>query len=230
MTLPFDPRLVPTEALPELPPVPVERLLPHALRQHFARPPAWAAEPSTERSSLLADAVPAAVLIPLVSREAVLQTLFTQRSAHLRAHGGQISFPGGRAEAYDTDPVATALREAHEEIGLQAERVEVLGTLPVFVTGTGFAVTPVVGLIEAGPQEAQSLHLRPDPQEVDGVFEVPLAFLMDPANHRKHRVSIGEHSFSYFAMPWQPAADDVEHFIWGATAGMLRNLYRMLSA
>lgn len=235
MSLPFDPRLMPLEHLSVLPQVHEAQLHPDALRQRFASPPTWSPDAALDRYDMTPDVVPAAVLVPLLVRANLgnppsVNVLLTQRTAHLRAHGGQISFPGGRAEAYDLDPVDTALREAHEEIGLPAERVEILGRLPVFVTGTGFSVTPVVGLIDASRDDTHALHLRPDPQEVDSVFEVPLSFLMNPAHHRKHRVQLGEHSFSYYAMPWPSADDERAHFIWGATAAMLRNLYHLLAA
>jgi 8-oxo-dGTP pyrophosphatase MutT (NUDIX family) len=232
MTLPFDPRTIPVEPLPVLPAVPHERLHVQALRERFAQPPAWQVEQAFDRQDRSDESVPAAVLVLLVARThaASLSVLLTQRTAHLRTHGGQISFPGGRTEACDADPVATALRETHEEVGLSHERVEILGTLPVFVTGTGFAVTPVVGLINAHAEEPDALRLRLDPAEVDDVFEVPLPFLMNPQHHRKHVVRLGEQSFSYFSMPWQSQATAKEYFIWGATAAMLRNLYRMLSA
>lgn len=226
---------MPEEPLAVLPAVQESQLHPDALRQRFASPPLWSTDQALERHDMTHDAVPAAVLVPLVVRpgpgdQAQVHVLLTKRTAHLRAHGGQISFPGGRAEAYDPDPVATALREAQEEVGLTAERVEILGRLPVFVTGTGFSVTPVVGLIDVTANGGHDLHLRPDPQEVDSVFEVPLQFLMNPTHHRKHRVQVGEHSFSYYAMSW-PGVDHAEsHFIWGATAAMLRNLYHLLAA
>ncbi len=232
MTLPFDPRSMPVVPQQPLPPVPMERLHPQALRERFAKPPAWQPETVVDRPGASTDSVAAAVLVPLVVRPHLdaVHVLLTQRTAHLRAHGGQISFPGGRAEAYDADPVATALREAHEEVGLSHSRVEVLGSLPTFVTGTGFSVTPVVGLIEAPDNETHDLHLLTDPNEVDEVFEVPLAFLMNPHHHQQHVVQLGTHTFSYFSMPWQANQSDKEYFIWGATASMLRNLYRMLSA
>lgn len=235
MSLPFDPRLMPLEPLVALPAVHASRLHPDALRQRFAAPPVWRPDEGLERYDMTHEAVPAAVLVPLVIRwvdvgQPLVHVLLTQRTAHLRAHGGQISFPGGRAEAYDLDPVATALREAQEEVGLSADRVEILGALPVFVTGTGFSVTPVVGLIDGTAQGGRELHLRPDPQEVDSVFEVPLPFLMNPTHHRKHRVQVGEHTFSYYAMPWPDADSNQVHFIWGATAAMLRNLYHLLAA
>ena len=122
----------------------------------------------------------AAVLVPIVAHASGLTVLFTQRTVHLKAHSGQVSFPGGRAEPGDASPEETALRESEEEIGIARGRVEVLARLPEYFTRTGFRVTPVVGLIEP------PLVLAPDPGEVEAVFEVPLAFLLDPRNHQRH--------------------------------------------
>jgi 8-oxo-dGTP pyrophosphatase MutT (NUDIX family) len=160
---------------------------------------------------------PAAVLVPVVRRESALTVLLTRRTAHLNDHAGQISFPGGRAEPGDADPAQTALREAAEEIGLKATRVEVLGALHPYVTVTGYRVTPVVGL--ATPP----LELRPDDFEVAEVFEVPLAFLLDPANHQRNRVLAEGRERYYYAIPYG------QYYIWGATAGMLMNFYSFLT-
>lgn len=160
---------------------------------------------------------PASVLVPIVERPEELRVLFTRRTAHLRDHSGQISFPGGRAEPHDPSPEATALREAEEEIGLDPRRVEVLGLLSDYHTRTDFRVTPVVGLVTA------PFELRLDAREVDEVFEVPLSFLLDPANHQRHSREFQGRDVHYFAIPWR------EYYIWGATAGMLVNLYRFLA-
>jgi len=160
---------------------------------------------------------PASVLVPIVERPEELRVLFTRRTAHLKDHSGQISFPGGRAEPRDLSPEATALREAEEEIGLDPRRVEVLGTLSDYHTRTDFRVTPVVGLVAA------PFDLRLDAHEVDEVFEVPLSFLLDPANHQRHSRQFQGRDVHYFAIPWR------EYYIWGATAGMLVNLYRFLA-
>ncbi len=238
MSLPFDPRLIPT-----LPPeagllaVAARSLQPEALRERFAVPPIWAPDVQADRWILNDAAVPAAVLVPVVLRQEAGSglwlpptVLLTQRTAHLKKHGGQISFPGGRAEASDRDLVFTALREAHEEVGLAPARVEVLGSLPTHVTGTGFVVTPVVGLVMASPHEHDRLDLQHDPSEVEEVFEVPLGFLMDPSNHRRHVLDLDGQALSYLSMPWASPECDTERFIWGATAAMLRNFYRFLSA
>lgn len=161
--------------------------------------------------------MPAAVLIPLVTRDDGVHIMLTQRAAHLHDHAGQISFPGGRIETSDATPVAAALREAQEETGLPANHVEVLGSMPPYLTATGFSIIPVVSLVTPGFQ------LAPDAFEVAEVFEVPLSFLMDPANHRLYEARLEDGRVRhYYGMPYG------RHFIWGATAGMLRNLYHLL--
>lgn len=159
----------------------------------------------------------AAVLVPIVAHDDALTLLFTRRTAHLSDHAGQISFPGGRAEAGDASPRETALRETVEEIGLAPERVEVLGYLSEYVTVTGYRVTPVVGLVDP------PLALRVDELEVAEVFEVPLAVLLDPANHQRNRVVHQGIERQYYALPYG------RHYVWGATAGMLMNLYAHLA-
>lgn len=159
---------------------------------------------------------PAAVLFPIVVHEDRHTVLLTQRTAHLRDHAGQISFPGGRVEASDTSPVDTALRETEEEIGLSRQQIDVLGYLPEYRTGTGFRVTPVVALVRP------PFDLNPDPFEVAEVFEVPLDFLLNPANHQQHSLHYRGALRNYFAMPYG------DYFIWGATAGMIRSLSERL--
>lgn len=222
MALSFDPRRVPViDDRGPLPRVPSDRLQPQALRERFRASPTW--EPEIRREPRLGDRVPtdAAVLLPLVQRDA-LTVLLTQRAAHMPTHSGQVAFPGGKVDAGDASAVAAALREAWEEVGLEPDGVEVLGTLPAYTTGTGFVITPVVGLV--APQPAW----RPDPREVDAVFEVPLDFLMNPAHHRRHGMHWEGEWREWFAMPYADGA--IERYIWGATAGMLRNFYRLLSA
>lgn len=160
---------------------------------------------------------PAAVLIAIVARDDPGPTvLLTQRTAHLRDHAGQISFPGGRTEAIDDGPVATALREAEEEVGLAPERVDVLGFLPTYDTITGFRVQPVVGWVRP------PAFFRPDPVEVAEVFEVPLAFVLDPANHERRAGERAGVRREFYVLPYR------DRFIWGATAGMLVNLARVV--
>jgi 8-oxo-dGTP pyrophosphatase MutT (NUDIX family) len=161
---------------------------------------------------------PAAVLVPVVRREAGLTLLFTRRTDHLYDHAGQISFPGGRSEAHDESPAATALRESFEEIGLPRSLVEVLGMLPDYTTVTGYRVTPVVGLVQPPP----TFNL--DAFEVAEAFEVPLAFILDPGNHQRNTLQYQGRTRHYYAIPYE------QRYIWGATAGMLMNLCAFLTA
>ncbi len=211
-----------------LPPVSPDRFSRQALSARFASPPIWQPDIEVEKWYRAPDPVQAAVLVPLVMRDRA-SVLLTQRTAHLKKHAGQISFPGGRMEPYDLSPVAAALREAQEEVGLDPARIEVLGSLPTYTTGTGFIVTPVVGLITPQADEHEGLIMRPDPGEVAEAFEVPLEFLMDPRHHQRRAFDVSGKQLDFFAMPWSPTPDK-EYFIWGATAAMLRNLYRFLSA
>ena len=161
-------------------------------------------------------ATAAAVLVPIVAHAAGLTVVFTQRTTHLKSHSGQVSFPGGRAEPGDASAEFTALREAAEEIGLPEDRVEILARLPDYHTRTGYRVTPVVGLL------TPPLELAPDPREVAEVFEVPLAFLLEPQNRQRHTREFQGQTVGYYVFEYQGRV------IWGATAGMLVNLYRML--
>ncbi len=220
----FDPRQVPVlpgMASDGLRAVPLSRLTPRALRERFASPPAWAPELVQERRFADRAPAPAAVLLPLVMRDR-LSLLLTQRTAHLSTHSGQIAFPGGKVDAGDRDATAAALRETEEETGLSARHVEVLGTLPQYITGTQFFITPVVALVRPG------FTLQPNPDEVDDVFEVPLDFLMDPLNHRRHALEWNGELREWYSMPYDDGQQ--ERFIWGATAGMLRNFYHLLRA
>lgn len=219
----FDPRTVPVIGVGErLPAVPPERTTPQALRARFQRPPIWQPEISAE--PLFSDRPPsqASVLLALVQR-AEPTLLLTERSLHMSTHSGQVAFPGGRADPDDLDAVATALREAHEEVGLEPARADVLGVLPEYFTGSSFRVTPVVALVPP------SVVLRPNPDEVARMFEVPLSFLLNPEHHRLHALEHDGRRREWYSMPFRDA-DGYEHFIWGATAGMLRNFYRFLAA
>lgn len=170
-------------------------------------------EAGVERQDLLA----ASVLFPIVLRDQGPTVLLTQRTEHLRDHPGQISFPGGRVEEEDLSPEHTALREANEEIGLSPRHVEIVGFLPEYRTVTGYRITPVVAFL------TPPFELRPDPSEVAEVFEVPLAFLMNPANHQRHSREYQGRTRHFFAMPYG------RHFIWGATAGIIVTLARLLA-
>lgn len=219
----FDPRQVPVVcASTHLPLVDRHRLTPAGLRRHFAQPPVWTPEVRAEPALLTRAPVAAAVLVPIVMHPHGATVLLTQRAAHLNAHAGQIAFPGGRVDITDADAVATALREAQEEIALAPDCVEVLGLLPPYTTATAYVVTPVVALVDAGAT------WQPHPGEVAEVFEVPLPFLMDPANHVSQTLAWDGRLRHWFAMPYHDGT--AERYIWGATAGMLRNLYRCLSA
>jgi 8-oxo-dGTP pyrophosphatase MutT (NUDIX family) len=161
---------------------------------------------------------PAAVLIGMVARRTGPAVLLTRRTEHLRDHAGQISFPGGRIEAEDASVAAAALREAQEEVGLDPASVEVLGALPTYETVTAFRIHPVVGWIEP------PLDLMPDPFEVAEVFEVPLAYVLDTANHCRQSYRRGAVTRVYYVLPYEG------RFIWGATAGILVNLSGLLRA
>ncbi len=160
---------------------------------------------------------PAAVLVPLVDRAGGISVLLTQRTAHLSAHAGQISFPGGRIETSDHDATDAALRETEEEVGLTRDHVTVIGRLDTYVTGTGFEITPMVGLVKV------PFPLTPDPFEVSEVFEVPLSFVIDPNNHRRMTRVFEDRTRVFFVLPYE------NRYIWGATAGMLVNLAEVLS-
>jgi 8-oxo-dGTP pyrophosphatase MutT (NUDIX family) len=157
----------------------------------------------------------AAVLVPILARSEP-QVLLTQRTANLSKHAGQIAFPGGTVDATDTNPLATALREAEEEIGLPAASFDLLGYLDCYRTGTGYAITPVVGLVEP------NFDLTLNPGEVESTFEVPLDFLLNPANHVIDKRTIQGRERQFHAMPYQ------NRYIWGATAGIIRNMYERL--
>ncbi len=219
----FDPRHVPVVGVDDhLPKVQAHALQPQALARRFAQPPIW--NPELKGESRFSDRVPvhASVLVPLILREEGLTVLLTERTTHLSSHSGQIAFPGGKADPDDSSATDTALREAEEEIGLNRHDVEVLGHLPVYTTGSAFIVTPVVALVQ--PDYTMTLN----PHEVADAFEVPLDFLMDPANHRRHAAEWAGSTREWFSMPYQDVT--AERFIWGATAGMLRNFYRFLVA
>jgi len=221
----FDPRSQPVVAVSGLAALHEQTLQLDFIRQAFRRPIHWQVEPVFTESFKVdaqmpcAGIVRAAVCLPLVQRPEGLTLILTRRSPWLADHGGQIAFPGGRIEASDADPVAAALRETFEEIGVAPEFLQILGTQPGFLTSTSFAMKPVIAYVCPG------FVLHPDASEVAEVFEVPLSFLMDPAHHALHRAELpdGRHRH-YFSILWR------DYFIWGATAALLRNLYHYLSA
>ncbi|MGZ3157810.1 MAG: CoA pyrophosphatase [Burkholderiaceae bacterium] len=222
VTLSFDPQTIPVESVAGEMAVGPERLVIDWLRARFADPPEWTPEITDENRlrQMTSQPVRAAVLLPIVMRETGPTLLLTQRTAHLTDHGGQVSFPGGRMEEIDASPIETALRETKEEVGLDRRHVEVIGTLPDYATITGYLVTPVVAIVHP------PFDLRADPFEVAEIFEVPLSFLMNGMNHQRRTVDFPEElgRRSFYAMPYE------RFFIWGATAGMLRNLFHFLRA
>ncbi len=225
-----DPHAIPVIGIDEhLPAVAADALTPQAVRRRFEARPEWTPEIAGDGKRFNLDREPtaASVLVPLVMRDDGLKVLLTRRTDHLRDHAGQISFPGGRAEEHDDDAVATALRETEEEVGLHRAHVDVIGALPHYTTVTSYIVTPVVALVRP------DFTLALDGFEVAEAFEVPLQFLMTPAHHRRHAFEMMGQQRQFLSMPWRSAGPDgepSEYFIWGATAAMLRNLYRFLAA
>jgi 8-oxo-dGTP pyrophosphatase MutT (NUDIX family) len=238
----FDPRDIPwsvqDQHWPALPPAALHA---ESLRGVFKNPPVWT--PEVKREPALGQRAPqaAAVLVPIVMRGEQgnePHLLLTQRTQHLSSHAGQIAFPGGKVDPNDQSVEHAALREAEEEVGLSSEHVEVLGQLPSYITGTSFHITPVVALV------SPNHTLQTNAYEVEFAFEVPLSFLMDPANHRLHQWENNGVQRQWYSMPYRPATTklsngsnasnasnpETEYFIWGATAGMIRNFYRFLLA
>jgi 8-oxo-dGTP pyrophosphatase MutT (NUDIX family) len=218
----FDPQGIPVDSVAGEQSVIDARLNGIWLRQRFAAPEDWTQELNDERSVLspARAPIPASVLLPIVERSHGLTMLLTQRSPNLTNHPGQIAFPGGRADAGDHSAIDTALRETEEEIGLLRRHIDVIGTLPDYFTLTGYQITPVVALIRP------PFDLRAEPGEVEEIFEVPLAFLMDGMHHQRRALELpnGAGHRTFYAMPYE------RFFIWGATAGILRNLFHFLRA
>ncbi|HEX4584428.1 MAG TPA: CoA pyrophosphatase [Burkholderiaceae bacterium] len=199
------------------------RLTPAGIRQRFLQAGPWTPELRSDAAppSQGAEAPrPAAVLVPLVRRDDQLNVLLTHRARHLQDHAGQISFPGGRIEPSDRGAVDAALRESGEETGLPIDRIEIFGTLPIYLTVTRFEVTPVVGMIAA------PIELRLDAGEVEDAFEVPFAFLMNPRNHQRRLVTTGDARRFVYTIPYDDGRR--ERMIWGVTAAIVRNLYGFL--
>jgi 8-oxo-dGTP pyrophosphatase MutT (NUDIX family) len=216
----LDPQRLPVDAIAGEAALPPERLQAAWLRQRLAHPPAWEPELPKDLRERFPVLRRAAVLVPIVQRPEGLTVLLTQRTAHLNNHAGQISFPGGSAEELDSSAIETALRETEEEIGLARSHVEIVGVLPDHITASSYLVTPVVGLV------TPPFSLTADPNEVAEIFEVPLAFLMNGMHHQRMSFELPEGAGrrSFYAMPYE------RFFIWGATAGMLRNLFHLLRA
>jgi 8-oxo-dGTP pyrophosphatase MutT (NUDIX family) len=216
----IDPKRLPVDAIAGEPALAAERLEVAWLRERLVHPPLWEPELPDDLRLRFPDLRRAAVLVPIVRRPGGLTVLLTQRTEHLTNHAGQVSFPGGRAEEDDSSPIETALRETEEEIGLARRHVEIIGVLPDHVTASAYVVTPVVGLV------TPPFDLTAESNEVADIFEVPLQFLMDGMNHQRMSFELpdGGGRRSFYAMPYE------RFFIWGATAGMLRNLFHLLRA
>lgn len=229
------PDLVPLAALPGFdplahavahipgnpPPVPAAALRAPAIRARFAAPPRWRPESWPVYRFTGRQPAIAAVLVPIVLHEEPT-VLLTQRTAHLSTHAGQVAFPGGRKDRDDADLVTTALREAAEEIGLAARDVEIVGQLPASTTGTGFVLTPVIGLLQPGTSVVAG------EAEVEEIFELPLAWLLDPRNHSRHQMLADGVLREWMSITYRGRG--TERVIWGATAAVLRDLYRFFSA
>ncbi|MDR1311968.1 MAG: CoA pyrophosphatase [Burkholderiaceae bacterium] len=217
----FDPATMAVDSRCDEPAVPAERINPQWLRYRFSNPPAWIPEVMPERPLTVGRNrwIPAAVLVPIVVHdEDDLRVLLTRRAAHLQDHAGQISFPGGRVDLTDSSRIETALREMEEEVGVGRHCVDILGTLPEYLTGTGYRVMPVVSLVHP------PFSIQTDPYEVAEVFEVPLSWLLTGANYERRSADIPGRAerITFYAVPYQ------SYMIWGATAGMLRNLFHFL--
>lgn len=220
----FDPRAQPLIQCAALPGLRAESTQLGFIRAAFGAAVPWHVEPIFTRSFAPDVTHPknvrqAAVLVPLVQRASGINVIFTRRAEHLHDHAGQISFPGGRVEPGDENPVATAMRETYEEIGIEPRFVSPIGTQPSFLTSTHFVMTPIIGELLPG------FVIRSDQDEVAEVFEVPLAVLLDPRMHCLHQATLPDgRQRCYFSITWQ------SYFIWGATAVLLRNFYHYLAA
>ena len=218
----LNPETFTIDSVADEPPVSKDRLNVAWLRHRFANPRPWTMERLNESPIWKGRNkwVPAAVLVPLVAKaDDDLWLLLTRRAAHLHAHAGQVSFPGGRVDLTDSSRIETALREMEEEVGVARGHVEILGTLPEYRTGSGYSVTPVVAIVRP------PFTVRTDPKEVAEVFEVPFSYLMTGSNYQRRFVELPEIGVrTFFTIPYN------DYMIWGATAGMLRNLFHFMRA
>lgn len=216
--LDFDPEKLPVDSIGGGEAVPETHLNVEWIRNRFSHPPEWTPEIHAEPVFVHRPWIPAAVLVPLVERDEGLSLILTRRAMHMSDHPGQISFPGGRVDLTDSTRVETALREMEEEVGIDRRHVDVIGTLPEYRTGSGYRVTPVVSIV------TPPFHVRTNPDEVAEVFEVPFPFFMNGANYqiRSAEFPNGAGKRTFYTVPYK------NRFVWGATAGMLRNLYHFL--
>lgn len=217
-----DPETFVIDSIANEPPVPAERLNVQWLRQRFAEQRIW--KPETLADELAGRVrrkwIPAAVLMPLVARQSDdLRLMLTRRAKHLHDHAGQISFPGGRVDLADSSRIETALREMEEEVGVERESIEVLGTLPEYYTTSGYRVTPVVSVVHP------PFTVNPNPMEVAEVFEVPLVYLMTGSHYQRRLLEVPEvGTLTVYTIPYEG------YMVWGATAGMLRNFFHFMRA
>lgn len=221
MTVPaIDPLKLPIESVANEPALPVANLQEMWIKQRFQVPIHWQPEMRGDLGFELKPWKSAAVLILIVMRSTGPTVLFTKRTANLREHAGQVSFPGGRVDPDDKHLIDTALRETEEETGILRQDVEVIGELPAYETRTGYTITPIVGMIK------KPFEIHMNETEVDEVFEVPLSFLMDGAHHQRRIFTspVDAVKKMIYTIPYE------QFFIWGATAGILRNLYHFFRA
>lgn len=222
----FDPQTQPLIDLMHLPSITNRYLQADFIKTAFSHPVQWGVEPLFSHDFVsefyqYPQGIQSAVCIPLIQRPHGLNMLLTRRAGHLSSHAGQVCFPGGRIDPSDRNAIAAALRETFEEVGIAPHYIQPLGEQPILITLTKYAMRPVVGLVKAG------FVMQPDPAEVAQVFEVPLSVLMNPLNHRLHRLPRKDNKGAvryYFSISWNG------YFIWGATAAVIRNFYHYLAA
>lgn len=217
----FNPFAQPSESAGFGLPVIGDDELPELLERAFLPEYTWSQDQlvqewNSQKAVIKSSFIEAGVLIPIINKDNQAQIVLTKRSSRLRSHRGQISFPGGRFEESDKNLKDAALRETEEEIGVERSKVSVFGEMPIFYTGTGFAMSSYLGWL------AEVSGFVIDTREVEEVFLVPLSYLTNPNNYRLYTVSRDDTPFSYYGINW------AHHFIWGATASILRNLYQRI--